>query len=175
MPQSDEETWAPVPGYEGLYEVSDQGRVRRLEAKVDSRHGPKSRTHPGGALSPEVSEGVPRVSLWRGGAHVTKTVARLVLLAHGPDPDAPTMVAKRIDTGGPFTLDNLRWERPITQAKLDVEQATSIYREAWRSVSDPSTTYEDVAERYGVHEKTVSAIKNGHTWSHVTEDVNRPA
>lgn len=26
-----EEIWKPIPGYEGLYEVSNKGRVKRLE------------------------------------------------------------------------------------------------------------------------------------------------
>lgn len=39
-----EERWAPVAGFEGLYEVSDHGRVRsartgRLRATVQKRHG----------------------------------------------------------------------------------------------------------------------------------------
>lgn len=32
------ETWKPVPGYEGLYEVSDIGRVRRIERRVLTPH-----------------------------------------------------------------------------------------------------------------------------------------
>ena len=29
------ELWQPVPGYEGLYEVSDQGRVRSLDREIE--------------------------------------------------------------------------------------------------------------------------------------------
>jgi hypothetical protein len=28
------EKWLPVKGYEGLYEVSDHGRVKRVESRV---------------------------------------------------------------------------------------------------------------------------------------------
>ena len=31
------EAWQPVPGYEGLYEVSDQGRVRSLDREIEKR------------------------------------------------------------------------------------------------------------------------------------------
>ena len=31
------ESWQPVPGYEGLYEVSDQGRVRSLDREIQKR------------------------------------------------------------------------------------------------------------------------------------------
>lgn len=33
------EQWKPVPGYEGLYEVSDQGRVRSLDRKIPTNSG----------------------------------------------------------------------------------------------------------------------------------------
>lgn len=33
------ERWKPVPEWEGLYEVSDQGRVRSLDRMVGSHHG----------------------------------------------------------------------------------------------------------------------------------------
>jgi hypothetical protein len=37
------ERWLPVVGWEGIYEVSDQGRVRSLDRLVAGRHGsPKS-------------------------------------------------------------------------------------------------------------------------------------
>ena len=32
------ESWQPVPGYEGLYEVSDQGRVRSLDRSVERKN-----------------------------------------------------------------------------------------------------------------------------------------
>jgi NUMOD4 motif len=33
------ERWKPVPGYEGAYEVSDLGRVRGPERRVEYRDG----------------------------------------------------------------------------------------------------------------------------------------
>lgn len=33
------ETWKPIPGYEGLYEVSDHGRVRSLDRVVEFSDG----------------------------------------------------------------------------------------------------------------------------------------
>lgn len=54
------ERWLPVVGYEGLYEVSDQGRVRSL-----SRPG-----HPGRILKPTGAGNGPywRVDLSRSGS-----------------------------------------------------------------------------------------------------------
>ncbi len=66
-----EEVWRPVPGYEGLYEVSDQGRVRSL---------PRERTA-GRILKPNRSNtGYLTVNLYKGGDH-TVTVHSLVAAA----------------------------------------------------------------------------------------------
>lgn len=44
------ERWAQVVGYEGLYEVSDQGRVRSLDRTYVRRGGTKSETRKGRVL-----------------------------------------------------------------------------------------------------------------------------
>lgn len=41
MRESDIETWAPVVGYEGLYEVSDRGRVRSIDRTITDKNGRK--------------------------------------------------------------------------------------------------------------------------------------
>jgi len=157
MSESDEETWAPVPGYEELYEVSDQGQVRRKD------HG---------ILTPiEYSGGdAPCVSLYKDGSQVSRSIPRLVLLAHQGEPSSPTMRATRIDTQEGWTLANLSWQRPVTRQKLTDEQALSIWREAWGADNDPTTTHKDIAARYGVSRQTVSHIKHGRQWDHATPD-----
>ena len=35
------EKWLPIPGWEGLYEVSDHGRVRSLPRVRNTRWGPR--------------------------------------------------------------------------------------------------------------------------------------
>lgn len=173
MPESDDETtvsdnesWAPVPGYEGQYEVSDQGRVRSLDRTISHPDGAKQIS--GQILRTQVINDTVMVELARDGGYEPRSVARLVLLAHGPSPKAPTMVAKRIDDDEPACLDNLGWDRPITQAKLTEKEVLSIWRQAWAAEKDPTTTHDDIASRYGVSRQTVSHIKRGRSWDHVT-------
>lgn len=84
------ERWLPVPGYEGYYEVSNQGRFRSLDRWVMSRWG-KPMWRRGKILSWAVSvgaKGYPRVYLCRDGevkeVLVHTTVAAAFL---GPRPD----------------------------------------------------------------------------------------
>lgn len=92
------ERWLPVPGYEGLYEVSDEGRVRSSRRR-------------GNLLSPKVTDrGHLTVTLSRGGMRSIRRVHRMVLEAFvGPCPDG---LEGCHGNGVPNDnrLANLRWD-----------------------------------------------------------------
>ena len=78
-----EEVWRDVKGYEGLYQVSDQGRAKSLERK--DRFG---RTVKERILKPAVTQdGYLKVTLWAGGKPKTLRVHRLVCEAFYDNPD----------------------------------------------------------------------------------------
>jgi hypothetical protein len=83
-----DERWAEVPGYEGLYEVSDQGRVRSLYRQT--RAGIRG----GGELKPGVgSDGYLLVVFSRDGKTKTQRVHQLVLRAFVGEPPPGAEVA----------------------------------------------------------------------------------
>lgn len=99
----DSERWLPVPGHEGLYEVSDHGRVRSLDRVITMKNGRKRRQR-GIVLKPVNSNGYHCVNV---GA--LRYVHRLVLEAFvGPPP--PGMETRHLD-GDPHNnrLGNLKW------------------------------------------------------------------
>lgn len=79
------ETWRPVLGWEGFYEVSDEGRVRSL----DRMRKKGARIDRGRIRSLSVDRaGYPRVGLCGNGMQVTRLVGHLVAEAFlGPRPD----------------------------------------------------------------------------------------
>lgn len=98
------ETWKPVVGYEGIYEVSDLGRVRSLD-RIDAG-GQKRR---GVVLQPKVTpKGYHDVTL-ANGPRETRRVHRLVLTAF-VSPPPPGLQARHLD-GDPASnaLPNLKW------------------------------------------------------------------
>lgn len=82
------EQWRDVPGYEGVYQVSDLGRVRRLPGWISGAHG--RRRWLGGLVSQACTSHRPpywRVDLWRCNKREQRYVHDLVLLAFvGPKP-----------------------------------------------------------------------------------------
>ena len=80
------EEWRDVVGYEGLYQVSDQGRVKSLERKVPKWYG--ERTVKERILKPTVVYGgYLIVGLYAGGKRKMHKVHRLVCQAFHDNPD----------------------------------------------------------------------------------------
>jgi hypothetical protein len=95
------ENWLPVAGYEGLYEISDLGRIRSLARTVHRKNG-RPLTVRQRILKPRQtgsSLGHLQVALYKPGGRKDCTVDRLVKLTFG-DALAPSGAPVRSQTGG---------------------------------------------------------------------------
>lgn len=79
MPEAlQSERWEPIPGYLGLYEVSELGRVRSLDRLCLGKDG-REELHPGKLLKPQrLKNGYLEVYLCRGKGKKHRTVHSLV-------------------------------------------------------------------------------------------------
>lgn len=182
------ETWKPVCGYEGLYEISDKGRVKSLAKEV---------RHPSGALirmQPERimkimknAKGYEFADLYKDGKRFHGTVHRMVLSAFCPveNMDSLTVNHKDFDKSN-NTLENLEWttnyeniqhsvdagkhhaktnknKSPFFSTKknhkLKPEDVVEI-----RNLLDRGTKLKEISDRYSVSESLISNIKNNKMW-----------
>lgn len=115
------EQWKDIPGYEGRYQVSDQGRVRSLDRFVRLvAHGVETkRLARGKVLRPAPSpSGHLCVSLGRGS---TKQVHALVALAFiGPRPENHEVLHLDHNPAN-NALTNLRYGTRAENVKMDYE------------------------------------------------------
>lgn len=112
MQSTEPEIWKPIPGYEGMYEVSDSGRVRSLD-RPDAR-GVWRR---GRVLCPmwlgatKSHRGYAAVALHRGGNRDVRKVHRLVAQVFSAPGEGPFVLHGDGDTSN-NALSNLRWGTP---------------------------------------------------------------
>lgn len=169
-----DESWKPVPGYEGLYEVSDLGRVKSLSRKV--RSGVGSRTLRERILAQDTANnGYLRVSLCRDGRKKEKMVHSLVLAAfRGPRPPGKVschdsgiksdnrLSRLRYDTQSGNLADReihgtINWASKISGA-----QALEIFR------AKGKMRLRELADLHNISITTVSDIWNRKTWVRIT-------
>lgn len=106
------ERWLPIAGYEGYYEVSDQGRVRSLDRVVKTARG--QRRIRGRLLSQSVAHegGYVQVNLNRDGER-EHVYVHVLVLEHFEGPRPPGMEGCHGPGGSSDNrLSNLRWDTP---------------------------------------------------------------
>ena len=84
----EKEIWKDIPGFEGLYQASNQGRIRSLDREVRGKYG-NIAVKKGKILSlAKASNGYLVVTLWKDLKKTVKRVHRLVYEAfNGPIPE----------------------------------------------------------------------------------------
>lgn len=105
------ETWRPIPGYEGYYEVSNYGRVRSLTRRIIDKTN-RAHTFYGKILA-DISDGSKwgyrHITLMKENKYKTIRVHRLVALAFIPNPlGLPIINHKDCDPRN-NRADNLEW------------------------------------------------------------------
>lgn len=115
------EQWLPVVGYEGLYEVSNQGRVRGVTRRVNfgGKMTGASRIEFGRVLvQRNAPKGYLQVNLRRNGTHKFRTVHQLVLEAFvGPRPEPDWHACHNNGIPDDNRLENLRWDSPSANVR----------------------------------------------------------
>lgn len=103
------EVWKPIKNYEGLYEISNIGRVRSLDRKITDKNG-KIKYFKGKVLKARKNKnGYFIISLCKDGKYETLQISRLVASAFIPNPNNKPCV-DHIDTNRENNeVSNLRW------------------------------------------------------------------
>lgn len=105
-----DEIWKPIEGFEGLYEVSNFGRVKSLERNVRAGRNYGLKTLKERILIPHTQKtGRLLVVLCKDGKIYARTIHRLVAIAFIQNPENKPVV-DHIDTNPANNrVDNLRW------------------------------------------------------------------
>lgn len=126
------EYWRPVVGYEGLYEVSNLGRIKSFDTY---RKGPNGsiRIYKGRILKPFINgRGYLQVTLSKNGTHKKFQVHRLVALHFLPNPSNLPEVNHKDENKLNNSVDNLEW----CDRLYNVRYGTGIERQKKKQLND---------------------------------------
>lgn len=179
------EEWRAIPGYEGWYEASTEGRIRAI--KRPYRGGPRcfNETYPIILTPLEYKKGYTKQHLGKcDGLHPKAKrdfVHRIIYRTfHGPIPEGMTVNHKDGDKRNqrPENLELATYQEQITHARtLDLPRAkngkhhhltANDVRDIRDSYALGLATYEMLAAKYDVVEGAIGHILKRRTWKHIT-------
>ena len=172
------EIWKDIPGFEGDYQVSSEGRVRSLDRIVHCKNG-AAKKYKGRmlVLKPNVG-GYLSLRLGRGNPVMVHQLVALVFI--GPAPPGLQACHNSGDKND-NTKGNIRYDTPknnqadrkahgtelygsrMPQAKLHEDQVREIKRMLG------TTSQRAIGELYGVCTGTIGAIARGICWKQVPD------
>lgn len=173
------ENWRAIPDWEGLYEISDLGRVRSVRRIVKCRFD-KTAVKKGKVLAPTPGRGdYLSVGLWHAATGRMKRmqVHRLVLLTFiGPAPEG-TESRHEDGTRRNNTLGNLSWAPHVdnigdklmhgTLVRGEKHHKAKITAEDVHLIRTSGLSPKTLARRFQMQAGAIRNIRARRTWKHV--------
>lgn len=171
------EIWKPIEGYEGIYEVSNTGKVRSLDRKSYCEKWPNGRYERGRELYLNLmKDGYILVSLNKNSETQWRKVHRLVAEAFIPNPESKRCVNHKNGIKSDNRVENLEWVTASENMKhayrvLMIPRPTGgkgkpsvrrkLSREQVEAIRKDTRTNQMIAKDYGVCQQTISNVKHG--------------
>ncbi len=163
--------WRDVVGYKGIYQVSDDGQVKRIARGQG--------TYPGLVLKKNRRpNGYDSVELWDNSVNSRRSVHRLVAQAFIPNLENKPHVHHKNRVRHDNCVDNLEWVSYSEHLVADDREMhgesngmSKLIEEEVLEIRDLiaacDLTLSEIADKYCVRKPTVAGIANGSLWSHL--------
>lgn len=167
-----EEVWKDIKGYEGIYMVSNKGRIKSLERKIETRNrwGKMERRFPGKIIKPSICKrtGYYNVVLNNSDGGKTFKVHRLVAIAFVENKNNLPQVNHKDENKINNCVENLEW----CTAKYNSNYGTKTKRAAKAQskkvakmknggIIEIYDSLHDVTRKTGISFKNVCSVCNG--------------
>lgn len=185
---SDKEVWKPVVKYESRYEVSSNGRVRRVQRVAQLKNGRKRSVKPLIMKLQVDAKGYQRVTLYGGHKPVCKKVSVLVCQSfHGDRPSGNYQCAHNDGDRTNDCAKNLRWATPSENARDKDAHKTQLIgsknpsakltrkdvETIWSRSQESDYNCTRLAKEMGVSKTTIQRVLNGRHWKHIKPETTR--
>lgn len=183
------EIWKDAIGFEGLYQVSNTGRVRSLDRVVRGCHGSVQNIKGSEKSVGPNKHGYAIVMLYKNNIYKNFSVHRLVATHFIKNPYCYKQINPIDGNKLNNNYTNLEWcsssynsihalsiglktpqhGQDASSAKLTNEQAIEIYKLA----KEGSIRQVDIAKKFNIANSMVSSIKNKKYWKKVTDEYEK--
>lgn len=179
----EKEFWNDVVGYEGLYQISNLGRVKASARTFADKNGRVSRLKEKILKQSISNTGYYYVSLRKDNAAITTNVHRLIAEAFIPNPEKKRCVNHIDGDKTNNAIQNLEWVThkenmqhasganllkygsSRVNAKLNEEQVRFIRANSKKNGG--TMTYIEIAEKFNVSPDIVGNVARRENWKHV--------
>ncbi len=185
------EVWRDIPGFEGLYQVSNFGRVKSLDRWQNLDPNPQAPKGYARHIKGKIHRGTPVnrdgkiirivVGLRKDGRYFYRGIHEFVLLAFvGPRPEG-YYGCHNDDTPTNNRLANLYWGTPKQNSADKIRHGNQPKGEGipWSKLTERDVRYirskagvisqSKLAKKFGVVQAQISRVVNGKEWTHVPD------
>ncbi len=176
-----EEIWKDIKGYEGLYQVSNLGRVKSLDRYVNYKNKSKA-VRKGVIRKAKIGKGYFLINLSKDGVKRFFLVHRIVAETFLENPSSKKTVNHINGIKTDNTVNNLEWSTYSENAihahnlGLKCQKGTKNNRSKLSDEIVYKIKFEtdkmlnhEIAKIYNIHPNHVGAIKRNEKWSHVVK------
>ena len=145
------EVWKDIPGYEGLYQVSDMGRIKRIAGyKKRNKWGSYTILPEKYMKSSFDKDGYLRIGLAKDRERKTYHVHRLVALAFLPNPNNYPQINHKDENKQNNAVDNLEWCTCSYNINYGTrnDKIASKYNKKKRTGADPNSKFARKVAQY---------------------------
>jgi len=178
-----EEVWKDIPGYEGIYQASNQGRIRSIDRFITNRYK-QLQPRKGAMMSVSLHrQGYGRVLLTKDRKSKTVFIHRLIALTFIPNPQEKKEVNHKNGIKMDNTVDNLEWCTPsenvkhahrtglLTTIMGEKHYKSKLSEEDVKKIRHDyamgHTSHKKLAKEYNLNQKSIWAILHRTSWKHI--------